>query len=319
MSSIYFSGSANKWNGSNYADRCWHITPTMFCGGYLNVERNGGTIFGSITEAYCNRPMSGSYPNPVYIVIYIDGRELTRFTSPTGGNWNQSSYWEFSYTTNSAVTVSVQYVCGESGGCTKTTYGLTNNAIWVASYNPRVDPTPATWASNNCNIAKPDESVTISWGGASGGTVGISHYQIEMSLWRNGVQYLSYDRITNYLPSYDSSITLTLTNIYNYNNETGTYGPKRIIYPGDTLMFYVVTYSNEGWIGTITASNSYNSGNVNIYKSGRVMYKDTAGTSRELVTAYSKDTNGTGHELRYIKIKDASGNSRVLDMYTFLY
>ena len=115
MSSVNFEGPYIGWNGSANVGSCWHKTPTMFGGGVLTADRNGGTISGSVSDAYCTR-YSGSYGYPVYIDVNFvpaDGSpevEIASYEAPTGGNWS-NVYFDFSITTNSAGTIQVHYIC----------------------------------------------------------------------------------------------------------------------------------------------------------------------------------------------------------------
>lgn len=173
MPSIHFRGAKDGvvYNGVSY-NHCWHKGPTMQAEGTLEGFRLDNTITINITASSIVK--STYYNYDVGIILYQDGREIKRW-SVSGGNFSDVVFTH-SVTTNKATTFSVNYACGQPGGCTTTTYGLTNNSISFEAYNPSVAPTNVQrgtiYSTNNSsydqqtsrNISdKPDLKVWFNW------------------------------------------------------------------------------------------------------------------------------------------------------------
>lgn len=170
MASTDFKGSA----GTKYADggvavsNCWHGGPTMGATGTLTGSRRGNTISGTVLGR-CNRP-KGQYDYPVYITISssgggtikINGAENSSYTTKISGNWTES----FNYTVDckEATTITVNYVCGQPGGCgsaggSAITYGLKDNSIsFNAAYKK---PTISVSTNSSISIYNQRRSLTI--------------------------------------------------------------------------------------------------------------------------------------------------------------
>ena len=312
MASVNFEGSETKYstNLGKYVSQVWHTGPTMTGGGTLTANRNGSTISGSVTNAWCTK-QSGSYPLPVYIRVYANGSEIASKTSPTGGTWSGVSF-DFSITTNDEVTLSVQFICGESGGCEKATYPMTNNSIWFSSYNPEVPPTNTSTGvvhttSNTSNAnqssisAKPDEEIWFDWWG-----------QLNGYPEKNEIDYFNVDINTVNDSNGASSISITDHYIQNTHLSLFTICKSFNVKVGGTLYFWVNTCTKGGaWLGRTYL------GSVKIKKDGAIFIKDGS-NKREVVAAYIKDSNGNRVKLSNIQIKDGS-NKRKIDVYTTLY
>lgn len=239
-------------------------------------DRVEGTINLGIT-AKSWRP-EGSYGFPIYVDVYCNGKLIHTHTSATGGNIDETFYT--SVKTNDAAIISVQYRCGQNP-CKKTTYGLTNNSISFGSYNPDVPPKGPNYCKLSETTMKPDQSISVSWKGESGGTYGINHFQMEISQWRGTTQIRSYTRISGpiYYKTHGSNPctwTGTLTSLTNYDDNKD----KIQIRPGDKIQFHVACYTKsgyEGWFSTVDATSSGASDgakDVSIYKDGIIYYKD---------------------------------------------
>ena len=312
MASINFEGSETKWSTYQGRDvtQVWHTGPTMTGGGTLEASRNGGTISGTVSGAWCTRH-SGSFGHPVYIKVYAGSSEIASYTTPTGGNWSGISFG-FSVDTNDAVTISVQYVCGQPGGCTKATYPMKNNSLWFESYNPEVPPTNVSTGvvhttSNTSNAnqssisAKPDEEIWFDWWGQSNGYPE-----------KNEISYYNVDINTTNNPDGASSIGITDHYIQNTHLSLFTICKSFNVKIGGTLYFWVNAYTKGGaWLGKVYL------GSVKIKKDGAIFIKDGS-NKREVVVAYIKDSNGNRVKLSNIQIKDGS-NKRKIDVYTTLY
>ena len=312
MASVNFEGSEYKWstNQGRYVSQVWHTGPTMTGGGTLNASRNGSTISGSVSGAWCTRH-SGSFPYPIYIKVYAGSSEIASYTTSDGGNWS-GIYFEFSTTTNDAVTISVQYVCGQPGGCTKVTYPMKNNSLWFDSYDPEVSPTNTSTGvvhttSNKSNgnqtsiSAKPDEEIWCDWWGQKSGYPE-----------KNEIAYFNVDINTKNNPDGASSIKITDHYIQNTHLSLFTICKSFNVKVGGTLYFWVNTCTkSDVWLGRTYL------GSVTIKKDGRIYIKDGS-NKREVVAAYIKDSNGNRVKLSNIQIKDGS-NKRKIDVYTTLY
>lgn len=159
MASTNFYGAGGRlYDNYVYVDNCWHKGPTMGGWGTLSGERNGSVISGSVS-ASSYRP-HGSYGYSVYIKVYANGNLIKTFNAGVGGNFD-NKYFEWSTETNKATTISVQYECGQPGGCTKTTYGLNNNSISFGAYNPHSNP-EISLGNNGSDFSKYDVGRNVS-------------------------------------------------------------------------------------------------------------------------------------------------------------
>ena len=63
-------------------------------------------------------------------------------------------------------------------------------------YNPYTPPSAPTYCKVSPMRLKPDQNISVSWSGESGGTDGINHFQVEMHQWRGGQQIRNYTRVS---------------------------------------------------------------------------------------------------------------------------
>lgn len=215
MASVTFTGP--------YGDNIWHKGPTLKTSGTLTASRSNSTISGSIS---CSSwfTYSGTYGYPVYIKLLYNGNEVGSWTTASGGSWSFST--NFSFTSNDAGTLSVVYVCGQSGGCSKGyNWNTMSGTLYIEAYNPYTPPTGPTYCKLDKTSLKPDQSISVSWKGETGGTPGINHFQVEMSQWRGGTQIRNYTRVSG--PIYYASSgynpctwTATLSSLTNYDSSS---------------------------------------------------------------------------------------------------
>lgn len=206
MASVNFSGPYTYGSTSGV----WHTKATnvrgvvMSASGTLNATRNGSTITGSVTNAISKLVNSGSsfgYYTWVYVYAHTSekswqvGRlQVEQYLSGKGDYWNKS--FNFSFETNSEVTLTVVYHCAdsnnESGSCHQYyngqnfAYVTMNGSITLESYNPYTPPTAPTYCVVNCTRVKPDGTLLVTWDGEDGGTNQFSKFELQMNVWRNG-------------------------------------------------------------------------------------------------------------------------------------
>lgn len=310
MASIYFEGSEYKYSEyqGQFVTQVWHTGPTMTGGGTLDANRNGSTVSGTVSGAWCTRH-SGSFPFPVYIKVYANGGEIASYIAPDGGNWSGISFG-FSVDTNDAVTISVQYVCGQPGGCKKVTYPMKNNSLWFGSYNPWSPPDTSRFygyaqseGASQDMIVKPDGTIHCWCGGLSGGAGNGTHQSYSM--------YIDVIRGNQ----------LIVDNLSLGGGTDFRFKPwdKYKARPGDLIYVHAVGYTkNEGGgIYQLIDRDVTSYSPITVYKDGAIYLKDGS-NKREIVGAYLKDSNGNRVKLSNIKIKDGS-NKRSIDLYTTQY
>ena len=310
MASINFEGSETKWSTSlgRNVTQVWHTGPTMTGGGTLEASRNGSTISGTVKGAWSTRH-SGSFGFPVYIKVYAGSSEIASYTTPTGGNWSGISFG-FSVDTNDAVTISVQYVCGQPGGCTKATYPMKNNSLWFESYNPWSPPDTSGFygyaqseGASQDMVVKPDGTIHCWCGGLSGGAGNGTYHSYSM--------YMDVTRGNQ----------LIVDNMSIGDGTDFRFKPwdKYQARPGDLIYIHAVGYTkNEGGgIYQLIDRDVTSYSPITVYKDGAIYLKDGS-NKREIVGAYLKDSNGNRVKLSNIKIKDGS-NKRSIDLYTTQY
>ena len=247
-STDFFGAGGTHSDGYESISDCWHLGPTMGASGTLSGTRNGSTISGTVV-AECYRP-HGTYNYPVYVRIYSNGTLIKDEATSIASGGTQSETIDWSVETNEATTISVEYVCGQSGGCTKTTYGLENNTIYFSAYNPetpaknasagKIYSTNHTGGSQGGNISdKPDLEVWWSWTGATSGTPssknGIKQYNIDIATTNNK----------------DSATSISITQNYTKNKHISLFTLCRNygVRVGGTLYCWVNTQINSGsWL-----------------------------------------------------------------------
>lgn len=243
MASVNYEGPYTYGSTSGV----WHTkSPSasgvvMAASGTLSASRDGSTISGSVTNAKSIVVNSGGwFGYHTWIYVYattsektwqVGRKEVTRTLHGKGDSWTTS--FDFSFSTNSKVTLTVVYHCAdsnnESGSCHQYyngqnfSYVTMNGSITLDEYNPYTPPTAPTSCTVNKTRVKPDGSLSVSWSGESGGTHGIAKFQLEMSVWRNGTQIHSYTRISDSLYYKDvgyqpSTVNLDLSNLQNYDS-----------------------------------------------------------------------------------------------------
>lgn len=311
----------------------WHVGPTMYASGYIDGERSGGTISGTVHAAASRS--SGSYNYPVYVKVYCNGNEIASKTCYGNGNFDETFGW--SVNTNDACTIWVIYICGQTGGCSgggqdiwnggenagvygKDGYlhkvnGLSGGSLSFSSYNPN---TPATnvargkvYTTNNTNPGygatvsdKPDLQIWFDWWGQADGKGNpISYFNVDIKKNSNDSSGASS------YPSTDHYIQNTKLSLFEMCRH---YDAK----VGDTLYCWVNTYvggATNNWLGRVYL------GAVEIVQDGIVYYKDGSGAVHVCTTGYSKDTSGSNYKARYVQVKDTSGAAHNIDVYTTLY
>lgn len=296
-----------------YGSNIWHKGPIFASTGTLTADRNGSTINVSIS---CSNwfVYSGSYGYPVYIKLLSNGNEICTWTTDSGGDWSFSG--STSFVTNDAVTLTVVYVCGQTGGCSKG-YGwnVMSGSLSIGSYNPNTPATNVTrgkvYTTNNTNpnygatvSDKPDLQIWFDWWGQSSGVGNpISYYNVDIRKNSNDSSGASSYSATDH---YTQNTRLSLFNMCKqYNAKVG-----------DTLYCWVNTYvggATNAWLGRVYL------GAVKIVQNGIIYYKDGSGAVHVCTTGYGKDTSGSNHKARYVQLKDTSGAAHNIDVYTTLY
>ena len=327
MASTTFYGSetCTYWNPSinstSTIDKCWHSgdkrasgqysAPIMQGGGVLTATRNGSVVSGSVTDAWSTLlKKNGAYYNfPIYIVVYANGNWLAQLdiAASSGGTFSGKSL-SFSIDSASAVTISVAFVCGQTGGCQVETYPMTNASLYFEAYNPWKEPTNLSSVKVSPTSIKPDGSTKVSWTAAKAGTGNsITKYRVQIRRKR-GTSWGSWTTLSSSITSTSYTVSLPISGLN--------------IRPGDTIGFRVAAYMTSNtsgysskWLSDVGANS-----NVSIYKDGIVYYiaKD-GGAKTECTMAYYKNSSGTMKKSRYMVVKDIKGTTHVIDMYTTYY
>lgn len=317
------SGFSGKSGGK------WHVGPTMYASGYIDGERNGSTISGTV-HAVSSRS-SGSYGYPVYVKVYCNGNEIESKTCNGNGNFDETFRW--SVTTNDACTIWVIYICGQTGGCSgggqdiwnggenagvrgsdgylHKVNGLSGGSLSFSSYNPWSNPKQAVVARDLASKIKPDGSLTVRWSKASSGSGNtVDYYSVNMQRYRNGAW----------------SERKAVANNVAIDTTSATYKPGDYINlrPGDKIRFDVNTYANPvtngGSAGWTEEAYGFNYSNeITIYQDGIIYYKNGSGAVHVCTMGYSKGTSGSNHKARYVQVKDTSGVTHSIDVYTTNY
>ena len=282
--------------------------------GRLNVSRNGSTVSGYISSPYVFMVNSGWYNLPVTINVLANGVVVATHTETIDlDGAGDSQYFNggdnicsFSYNDNSEITFRVEYLCGESGGCTQINYKPMAGSVTISSYNPWTDPTNLKNVSVTPASIKPEGNVTVSWTKAQAGTGNsISKYQVQFK-----------DSADSGWTNYSDNISSSTSSV--------TYQPlsyRAKIKPGETLSFRVRAYCSSStsghdsyWMGWVNAGST-----VSVYKDGSIIYKNSGGGTNEVTKVYVKDGSGNTQKVRYARVKDGNGNQHVIDVYTTHY
>ena len=208
----------------------------------------------------------------------------------------------FSISYDSAKTIQVEYVCGQTGGCTQLTFRPLVGSIYFG--DPDTPPTNITGGRvyNQNGVVngddKPDWDFYVDWWGESAGTHTISHYNLDI--------YNAADLNSRV------AVVENVKKFTRYNFESLL--PKCKV--GETYAFYVnALIDNSYWLGKVYI------GSIKLYKDGIVWVKNYSNGSKvEAPMAYNKYyTDGSKKKSRYILVKDISGAKRIIDMYTTHY
>ena len=303
-------GKASIYSISGYSSGYWHGGPSMVGGGYLTANRNGSTISGSVSDAYCVL-RSGSYYNfPVILSVNFvsdDGTvdtEIARESSPYGGNWSGVGF-DFSINTNLSGTIIVYYSCGDT--CTKGYQDvIMSGDIHIDSYNPS-HPATDGWVhstNNTGNVHSLNEYVSngsissygynqvwFSWTG----DLGVDQFAIDFNKTNNSSTASSISSTSNYTKN-------TKISLYTLMKDKGY----RI---GDTIYCWVACRIGSTWTKTYL-------GTITPQKRGYIYFKDGS-NYRDCTSTFYK--NNSISNAKYVLIKDSSGTIRIVDVLTDLY
>lgn len=291
----------------NWSTR-WHgAGPAMNGNGSVTFTRNSErdrTVYFSGYASNSRVYSSGKYPYNVVAYISINGN-IVQSINVTNGSYAGTGYFSGSFSWDSNGTVSVHYVCGQPGGCTRGYPDVTVGSMSMSAlpYNPEVPPTNVTGGKiyNQSGVQngdeKPDRNFSATWSGYSAGTHSITQFNLDL--------YRSTD-----LNTIVSTVSRASKNTqYNFQSLM----PKCKV--GETYVVYVnMLVDGNRWMGRVRL------GQIKLYKDGIVYFKDSSGNKREATMAYNKNiNNGAKNTSRYILVKDINGNKRILDMYTTHY
>ena len=308
MPSIEVYGSSTY--GSH--DKIWHkgkntSSNTVMEGvATLTANASGGVISGSVTGAYTKMINSGWYNYPITVNVLVNGSIAASVTTKVSLNGRGKIAYlngpTFSISYDSAKTIQVEYVCGQTGGCTQLTFRPLVGSIYFG--DPDTPPTNITGGRvyNQNGVVNGDDKLDwdfyVDWWGESAGTHTISHYNLDIynaaNLNRRVAVVENVKKFTRY--NFESLL------------------PKCKV--GETYAFYVnALIDNSYWLGKVYI------GSIKLYKDGIVWVKNYSNGSKvEATMAYNKYyTNGSKKKSRYILVKDISGAKRIIDMYTTHY
>ena len=310
MPSIEVYGSSTY--GSN--SKIWHKGKTagsntvMEGVATLTANASGGVISGSVTGAYSKMINSGWYEYPITVNVLANGSIIaSKTTSVSLKVKGKIAYLlkdplTFSISYNSATTIQVEYVCGQTGGCAQLTFRPLVGSIYFG--DPDTPPTNITGGRvyNQNGVVNGDDKLDwdfyVDWWGESAGTHTISHYNLDI--------YNAADLNSRV------AVVENVKKFTKYNFESLL--PKCKV--GETYAFYVnALIDNSYWLGKVYI------GSIKLYKDGIVWVKNYSNGSKiEATMAYNKYyTDGSKKKSRYILVKDISGAKRIIDMYTTHY
>ena len=305
----YPAGATAIYSISGYDSGYWHGGPTMIGGGTLTADRNGDTISGSITNAFCIL-RSGSYYNfPVIVSVNFisdDGTvnvELARDESPYGGNWSDFSL-SFSITTNLAGTIVAYYSCGDT--CTKGYQDVEMSGdLHFDGYNPSQPATDGWVFSTNNTSASHSLSEYVS----NGSTSSYGYNEVWFS-WTGdiGVDQFAIDFNNVNNPNTASSIQLTSNYTANTRVSLYTIMKNKGYRIGTTIYCWVSCRIGNNWtkvyLGTITPR-----------RRGVVYLKD--GTNYiDCSSTFFKDSSVSN--AKYLIVKE-NNTYHIVDVLTDLY